>query len=116
MSINSYFLRQSDIMPLKKNTVSNTTEESSRLTSEASTGAGAKANISSFEPAHREVVSEITGNIAQLLQVHLEELDSREKHLTEADAIIWVLEDVTEQVESTLTSFEKKGSRLERVR
>lgn len=46
MSINSYFLRQSDIMPLKKNTVSNTTEESSRLTSEASTGAGAKANMS----------------------------------------------------------------------
>lgn len=40
--------------------------------------------------------------------MHLEELDSREKHLTEADAIIWVLEDVTEQVESKLTSFEKE--------
>lgn len=40
--------------------------------------------------------------------MHLKELDSREKHLTEADAIIWVLEDVTEQVESTLTSFEKE--------
>lgn len=37
-----------------------------RLTQEASTGARAGANISSFEPAHREVVSEITGNIAQL--------------------------------------------------
>lgn len=93
-------------------------EASAEASTEANTGGGAEANSNSFEPALRAAISEITSNItkvmdeklgplAQLIQVHREELDGHARRLTEAEGRISAMEDAIDPVESRLGMLEK---------
>lgn len=100
-----------------------TGEASTEGNIEDSAGASAEVNASSFEPALRAAISEITTNISrvideklgplsQLLQVHREELDSHEKRITETETRISAIEDAVEPVKNKLGALEKLAADL----
>ena len=104
MNIDSYFLRQSDSMPRKKNQAL----EDGELGQQAgSAHAGANTGADSSLLALRKAVGEITANISraideklgplsEILRIHREKLDSHEKRITEAEQRISALEDTIE--------------------
>ena len=119
VNIDSYFLRQSDGMPRKKNQAPHDAEHSQQaevVHAGASIIAdnGAEASLRAL----REAVGEITANISkvidekldplsELLKIHREELDSHETRITEAEQRISALEDVTDPVDRKLKALEK---------
>lgn len=122
MSIDRYFLRQSDMMPRRKN---QTADASDGLNQQANTAeveansavqAGTDANLLLFREA---VVSDITTNISKLIDEKLgpisellkkqgDTLDSHEKRLTETEQRISALEDTATPVNRKLEDLERK--------
>lgn len=70
MSINKYFLRESDNMTHRKNTKANKPVELSQEASEEA-NAGANVEVSILEPALREAFSEIMANISKIIDEKL---------------------------------------------
>lgn len=112
MSINNYFLRQSESMPRKKTPIANSSDEADERADIAN------ANASSCTSPLSDAVAEITANISkiidekmdpisQLLQLHRSELDEHNKRITEAETRISTLEDVVTPIEAKLQSLEK---------
>lgn len=123
MNINSYFLRQSDTMPRKKNQAVDNSEpdQTDGARSGASTAADTGTDASLL--ALREAVHDITANISrvideklgplsELLKLQREELDSHGKRLTEAEERISALEDTTDPVGGKIKELEKMVSEL----
>ncbi|KAG7475391.1 hypothetical protein JOB18_030569 [Solea senegalensis] len=128
MNIDSYFLRQSDSMPRKKNQAPDDVEHNQRA-SEAQAGASIIADTTAETSlrALREAVGEITANISkvidnklgplsELLKIHREELDSHGKRITEAEQRISALEDAADPVDRKLEALEKMRPRSVLVR
>lgn len=119
MNIDSYFLRQSDGMPHKKNQAVDDAEHSQQAGGAhtgASTIADTEADASLLTLC--EAVGEITANISrvideklsplsELLKIHREELDSHDKRITKAEQRISALEDVTDPVDGKMKALEK---------
>lgn len=112
MSINNYFLRQTESKPRKKTPIINSSDEADERADVAN------ANTSSPGSPLSDAVAEITANISklidekmdpisQLLQLHRSELDEHNKRITEAETRISAMEEVVTPIKAKLQSLEK---------
>lgn len=114
MSINSYFLRQTESMPRKKTPIANSSDEADERAETANAGPPATRDASPLSDAVAEITANISklidekmDPISQLLQLHRSELDEHNKRITEAETRISDMEDVVTPIKAKLQSLEK---------
>lgn len=120
MSINSYFLRQSDSRLRNKSSASDAAEDAN---TEANEATSMLASDGAMDPALQEVIRAVTENltkvfedklkpISQFLQSHQEQLQDHETRITEAEKRVSDLEDVSAPMLTKIKSLEKKVAEL----